>query len=62
MNGMILILEAICFLLFLRTGNFFVKEEGRSQVFAKSNLCCGGSCIIFRKSNYVGEDKRRNDR
>ena len=29
-------------------GNVFVKEEGRGQVFANSELCCGRSYIIFR--------------
>ena len=39
-------------------GNVSEKEEGGGQVFAHSNLCCGRSYIIFRKPNYVGEDKR----
>ena len=47
-------------------GNFFVKEEGKGLVLANSELCCGRSYIIFRRLNYVGEDKRiywgRSDR
>ena len=39
-------------------GNFFVKEEGRGLVLANSELSCGRSYIIFRRPNYVGEDKR----
>ena len=39
-------------------GNFIVKEEGRGQVLVNSELCCGRSYIIFRRPNYVGEDKR----
>ena len=38
--------------------SFFVKEEGRGQVLANSELCCDRSYIIFRRPNYVGEDKR----
>ena len=28
-------------------GNIFVKEEGRGQVLANSELCCGRSYIIY---------------
>ena len=41
-----------------KNGNFFVKEEGRGQVLANSEHCCGRSYIIFRRPNYVVEDKR----